>query len=473
VTEIYEQGENPRNNADQIKTAKIPDFSGTGLQVDALSWLDKVLTAAKTGNLTHEAALDLLRAKSSGQPFKRLQQLRRDRLDLVRTVAIIENEFANVPSPEEALTQVNNLIKPRSESLASFAIRVRSIAQMGARNQLTPELREALEMQTSRANFMRVLSSQTHRYVTDLEVNHAKAGRPKMDLNALVEAAQSFERNLVNRGRRLIADEELQSMLYQGKRSSQTRERYPAREQMGRVKQFERPSRPDKTKQNQVYQNRRVQEDADNASVFSEVYFDNQGNPHILEDEPSDEEQDLSSAEESLASDSSVDDDDVYEVIRFMRRMGDRGRFRGRRESDKPRKRFIPWKNMKRNKSKDNRKREPRKVSQVAAAYRMDSRRAEKQIPGLLSDMNPKPDNRDLPKMANCLNENSRCIRCGLITTPPHRSSDPECQLAQHPLTSAACMSCNKGLHSADNCLMPHRKNYRHPADQDGFEPKN
>ena len=94
-----------------------------------------------------------------------------------------------------------------------------------------------------------------------------------------------------------------------------------------------------------------------------------------------------------------------------------------------------------------------------------------KRIPGLLAETKPNATPGEMPKLANCEGEPNRCLKCGLITSPPHRMNNSSCVMFGIPLADQACIMCKKGLHVANYCPHSFSSRGKHPADEQN--PKN
>ncbi len=75
--------------------------------------------------------------------------------------------------------------------------------------------------------------------------------------------------------------------------------------------------------------------------------------------------------------------------------------------------------------------------------------------------------------LSGCDGQPGRCVRCGIITRPPHKMRDGRCVLANVELTDRPCKSCGIGLHSSQYCPAAFQSNFKHPADVVVGDPKN
>jgi hypothetical protein len=472
-----------RNNADNIKVAKIPEYTGHGSNQDAISWLSKIINAAQTANLQHSACLALMRHRSAGSAYARLEQLQDDESDLEETVSVIETEFAKIPGPVEAKAAVNSMVKPEKESLASFTTRVRWMAKMAVRDIQNLVERKRQELWLTKNNFYRVLSQDTNHYLLELEANAARSGQPEMSMNDLIREASVYERDKVQREHRQQAEKDLQTLQWNNQRTG-----FRPAQRVNRVKAgTERIPEAQQVCFAQGYDSEDIPVMAEEGEAAASNWSD--WNPNADEGLPEDE---VAAAEAEVE----IDEEELYDAVNFVRYfrgrggvagMGRaaRGAFRPRQPPQRPvqgrpqrfvlrRTAGIPPARFGQRQVTTSPSPTGENVANVANAMMQQERQlAEKKIPVNLNEAFPHLNPKDLPRLANCVGEPDRCIRCGITTSPPHRAGEPSCQLFQHELTSKPCLICGKGLHTADNCLKPHQKNFSHPADKGYPLPKN
>jgi hypothetical protein len=203
VTTIYPIPPVPVVDCSKIKTMKLPIYNGDEEgSVTCLFWLNKIVSAAATGNLAHEAAVDLLIERSESTTNSKIRQCKRANMSFPETILKLETAFAKVPPPAEARVQVNNMIPAEREDLAHFAVRLADIAQIAARDQTVLAERLAMEQRMCKINYMRVLPVHLYNYVVQRDAEYARLGKSEMDFEAvtsLVEEYQNIQQTKRNR----------------------------------------------------------------------------------------------------------------------------------------------------------------------------------------------------------------------------------------------------------------------------------
>jgi hypothetical protein len=157
VTTIFTQElAAPVDNCNNIKILKLPLYNGDeDGNVACLLWLNKIMTAANTGKLTHRATIDLPINRSESVANSKIRQCKRAGMSLTYIVVKLETAFAKVPPPAEARVQVNNMTPNEREDLAHFACRLADLAQIAARDIKPEEERKLAEARMCKTNYLR------------------------------------------------------------------------------------------------------------------------------------------------------------------------------------------------------------------------------------------------------------------------------------------------------------------------------
>jgi hypothetical protein len=206
VTTIFTQDlAAPVDNCNNIKILKLPLYNGDeDGNVACLLWLNKIMTAANTGKLTHRATIDLLIDRSESVANSKIRQCKRAGMSLTDIVVKLETAFAKVPPPAEARVQVNNMTPNEREDLAHFACRLADVAQIAARDIKPEDERKLAEARMCKTNYLRILPVPFYNYVTQRELELSRVGKPPLDFEAtclLIEEYQNTQQTKQNRDR--------------------------------------------------------------------------------------------------------------------------------------------------------------------------------------------------------------------------------------------------------------------------------
>jgi hypothetical protein len=194
VTTIYTVRADPVEDCSKIKTMKLPTYNGDeDGAITCLFWLNKIVSAAATGNLSHAAALELLIERSESTANSKIRQCKRAGVSFPDTVLKLETAFAKVPPPAEARVQVNSMVPGEREDLAHFAVRLADIAQIAARDQTVPVERAALEQRMCKINYMRILPVHLYNYVVQREAEYAHLGKPELEFEAITSLIEEYQ----------------------------------------------------------------------------------------------------------------------------------------------------------------------------------------------------------------------------------------------------------------------------------------
>jgi hypothetical protein len=421
VTTIFaEELDDPVDNCNNIKILKLPLYNGDeDGNVACLLWLNKIMTAANTGKLTHRATIDLLIDRSENVANSKIRQCKRADMSLTDIVVKLETAFAKVPPPAEARVQVNNMTPNEREDLAHFACRLADVAQIAARDIKPEEERRLAEARMCKTNYLRVLPVHFYNYVTQRELELSRVGKPPLDFEAtclLIEEYQNTQQTKQNRDR---ADRKKHMMEVQGQEGFRRAPGAQNRRPYNRMRYVYDGEDPDYSEQDA--------KDAQDA----------------FEQDEKAEQETVRAISELTAEDLPPGDFTRDEVVSFIKQ-AQRGGYGGypRNYNNQPRRPYDNTREGYQNRPK------PENVRYGGAG---DS--DEYKLPGLLQDRQPNFPSRQLPELANCDGDPGRCIRCGLITEPVHRQAHISCALYGMPLTDRPCMVCGKGLHFAKNCL--------------------
>jgi hypothetical protein len=402
----------------QIKTGRLPIYTGDeDGSVTCLAWLNKIISAAQTARLSYTATVKLMVDRSDGKANSKIRQCQRDNMSLYQIISKLELVFAKVQPPAEARVQVNNMIPHDREDLGAFAIRLRDIAQIAARDVKDDAERHITEMRMCKTNYMRILPVHLYNYVIQKEADLASVGKPAMEFEAISSLIEGY----VNT-----------------QRTKQSREKTEKRRQLAEAQEGRTGQRV-----NQIFQ------EMDDPCE--------ENDPGQADPDPDHEGMHEHHAESiHLISPEDLEDDNYSreDVINIVRQQAPRGRYPSRGGPARGRDYQYPRPNR------------PERIrptfERPERAYELD----EYKLPGLLKDRKPDfPSNR-LPQLANIDNEPNRCFKCGLATTPPHRQADYSCPLYGLPLTDRACLVCGKGLHFAKQCPLAFQTGHKHLADR-------
>jgi hypothetical protein len=113
-------------------------------------------------------------------------------MSLYQIISKLELVFAKVQPPAEARVQVNNMIPHDREDLGAFAIRLRDIAQIAARDVKDDTERCTTEMRMCKTNYMRILPAHLYNYVTQKEADLASVGKPAMEFEAISSLIEGY-----------------------------------------------------------------------------------------------------------------------------------------------------------------------------------------------------------------------------------------------------------------------------------------
>jgi hypothetical protein len=300
------------------------------------------------------------------------------------------------------------------EDLGAFAIRLRDIAQIAARDVKDDTERRTTEMRMCKTNYMRILPVHLYNYVTQKEADLASVGKPAMEF----EAISSFIEGYINT-----------------QRTKQSREKTEKRRQLAEAQEGRTGQQVNQISQ-KSYDSRET-----NDLCHNEQEPDHDGmieyhteNGHLI----------------------SPEDYSREDAINIERQQAYQGRYpsRGGPAWDRGYQYLRPSNNR------------PERVRPTSERPERQYEVNEYKLPGLLKDRKPDFPSNCLPQLANIDNEPNRCFKCGLATTPPHRQADYSCQLYGLPLTDRACLVCGKGLHFAKQCPLAFQTGHKLLADR-------
>ena len=165
-----------------IRTHGIPLFSGTPKDtIDVLSWLSKVIHLAKSNNLNEQSHIGLLIQCSSGGASNVIAKLRREGKSMVDIVRIMEVRYGELVSVKKARVNCNTMLRGDNESLVEFVDKLRAMAEMAAREEITESARTAVAEMLVESNIRRVLRPGVLRQLTDRLTARAETGLPEFD----------------------------------------------------------------------------------------------------------------------------------------------------------------------------------------------------------------------------------------------------------------------------------------------------
>ena len=177
-----------------IRLNQLPEYGGkNGSQEACLSWLEKIMDAARAANLNPQAAKDLLKAKATDLVHTSIAQMNRDGLTLTQIVATLEVQFAGVIPAIEAKTKCSRMEKDPKESVSTFALKLRKMANIAARDEPTPALRTAMENELTGTNLRRALPPSVRKDLEDREAARRDDGKPDWTLNELIVQAELMD----------------------------------------------------------------------------------------------------------------------------------------------------------------------------------------------------------------------------------------------------------------------------------------
>ena len=182
-------------NINGIRLNQLPEYGGPkdNSPEACLSWLEKIMDSAQANTLTEEATKDLLKAKATGLVYTSIAQMIRDQLALTIIVATLEVQFAGVIPASEAKTKCGRMEKDPKESVSTFALKLRKMAHIAARDEPTAVERTAMERELTATNLRRALPPSVKKDLEDREASRRDDGKPEWSLNDLIVQAELID----------------------------------------------------------------------------------------------------------------------------------------------------------------------------------------------------------------------------------------------------------------------------------------
>jgi hypothetical protein len=224
MTTIPIEPADPVQNIENVKTHKIPQFSGdpNGI-VSCLSWLDHIMSLSVTSKLSHVAIIEVMKTKADGLAHKTVLHGKEQGLSLAKIVAHLEVEFANVPPPAEARVTANTMMMNGSEEYAAFARRLKDMIRMAVRDIREPVQKRSELESLCKTNLYRVLPGYLHNHLADLEMSIARNGRRPMDFEDMIMHVQTQSQIVKTRRQRNEAEKEMRSLQLNNERRGKGR----------------------------------------------------------------------------------------------------------------------------------------------------------------------------------------------------------------------------------------------------------
>ena len=188
-------------NINAIRLNQLPEYGDekkTSHEA-CLSWLDKIMDSARNAHLNEQACKDLLKAKATGLVYTSITQMARDGLTLSKMIATLEVQFAGVIPAVEAKTKCGRLEKDPKESVSTFALKLRKLAHIAARDEATPAQRTAMETELTATNLRRALPPSVKKDLEAREISRRDDGKPEWTLNELIVQAELMDSRRLDR----------------------------------------------------------------------------------------------------------------------------------------------------------------------------------------------------------------------------------------------------------------------------------
>ena len=175
-----------RHEIERIKVVHIPECSGTKSQTEVLSYLEKMMDLVTANTLTEDAAKQLLKTRATDLLYSSISQMTRDGCNLETMVSLLEVQFAGVVPPQEAKSKCAKLERQAGETISGFAIRLRKMAHIAARDEATDDAKRAMEVELTSTNLRRALPPSVKQTLEERELTHRADGRPEWTLHELI-----------------------------------------------------------------------------------------------------------------------------------------------------------------------------------------------------------------------------------------------------------------------------------------------
>ena len=188
-------------NINAIRLNQLPEYGDekkTSHEA-CLSWLDKIMDSARNAHLNEQACKDLLKAKATGLVYTSITQMARDGLSLSKMITTLEVQFAGVIPAVEAKTKCGRLEKDPKESVSTFALKLRKLAHIAARDEATPAQRAAMETELTATNLRRALPPSVKKDLEAREISRRDDGKPEWTLNELIVQAELMDSRRLDR----------------------------------------------------------------------------------------------------------------------------------------------------------------------------------------------------------------------------------------------------------------------------------
>ena len=442
----------------KVKAGKIPEFSGADPS-ETNAWLQKIITAATTANLSHRATIELMINRSIGKCNSVItfgKELNQSLEDIIYEVEI---KCGNFPTPDECLHLCNTMLIAPGEDWSDFAMRLMEYAKLASRNDPTEAARMKRRLEICDENFKRNLKPHIYTHIKEKNKQRVELGQKEMDYNEMVNEVSTLTTTIHNRKLR----ERQESKLHELKQKTM----WHAKPQgVNFVKDNVEPAFEDlpNIDDDKVAEEEMERlcyatgDDEDELSVEEEAY--------------------MSSLDELICEEYTKDEPDESEVVNLLKqaqksgvnlkRYFNRGqgrpggnRFQNRQGAAGPRK-FPSNTNQLGGGQMARRLQQPRRLEDYSKSY---GSAKDNEVPKPLLQGKPNISKHEIPKLANCP-EVSYCFKCGMKTQPPHRASDMTCPLYSHVLMDRPCSFCGRGLHTPQVCLLAKTSDLKHPADR-------
>lgn len=413
-------------NLAQVRTNQLPQFDGLSKDPrEVVRWLNRMIQTAQSHTLDQNTTINLLIACSSGSAYDAIDRWKGENRQFDYIARSLELRFGDLCTPDEAVIKVNTMPRLADEPLALYLDRLRHMAAMAKRGIADDAERQAAIDSLVESNVRRALPTSVKESLENRILTRAQASLPPLSLAEIEKECIELERKRTERLAKKL----------------DPRQRAPAKP-FGLGKGINAVQLP----QAFLYQ---VEGTGYSSDSDDEVANDSGYN---LEADP--EAVAFINAAQYVANKYQakgrpLGQDKVWE--KAAKRMG---RLYPQQQQPKypqggPRKPY-PYQGQ-----------QARPQYQEKAQARQVAAHQQGQQPRPMAPPNPagapptriQPGARlnikELLARGNCMP--GECLRCG---RQGHNMSSDACPLRGKPLVDKACITCNKGLHGADDCLM-------------------
>jgi len=421
------------NNLAQVRMNQLSQFDGESKDSrEIVRWLNRMVTASASHDLTEDATLNLLIHCSKGAASDLIDRLRNEGKHYPEVARCLELRYGELCSSDEAMVKANTLARYHNEPLATFLDRLRHVCEMAKRGIEEQAPRQAAIDALVESNIRRVLPTSVREALEERILARTRMGQPPFTLMELEKECIELERKRDERHSKKKVKHS--SGHHRGIRAVQQHQ-----VQHGSIYRSTTTSGYDST-----YDGSSSGEEAspDEEEAFSAPDQDDTGLVALVNH--FDHYRDKYQSRKGYNKPQQAYQKAIYRYNKYpqqdqgsgpqSRGQQRRGQgYRGQgpaRYHDKPQARQITAQGYP---QPNPDLRQPGQQAVQGPPNRLDPRRS---------------SIREMLAYANCVT--GECIRCGRAG---HVMNSDACPLRGKPLQDRACMKCNKGLHGVDDCL--------------------